>query len=72
MKETAIKYLLSHLPQIDYGKDDEYKEIIAKAIQMEQSQICTAYVFGAAYGINMKDGLNPNNYYNETYQKTNL
>jgi hypothetical protein len=36
---------------------------------MEKDQICNAYVYGSAYGINMQDGLHPINYYNETYKK---
>ena len=71
MKETAVEWLLENLNSEPYSEEEfNYnKECWDKAKEMEKEQISQAYVFGSAYGIDVKNGLNPNNYYNETFKQ---
>ncbi len=48
---------------------NQLSNVLDQSKEMEKDQICNAYVYGSAYGINMQDGLHPINYYNETYKK---
>jgi len=38
MKQTAVDWLLTYLPQIDYGNDPYYRDIIEQAKEMEKQQ----------------------------------
>ena len=71
MKKTALEWLLENLNSEPYSEEEfNYnKECWDKAKEMEKEQISQAYVFGSAYGIDVKNGLNPNNYYNETFKQ---
>jgi hypothetical protein len=71
MKETAVEWLLENLNSEPYSEEEfNYnKECWDKAKEMEKEQISQAYVFGSAYGIDVKNGLNPKNYYNETFKQ---
>ena len=64
MKQTAVEWLEQELlkPNIVIST------IIDKAKAMEREQIGDAYVHGAAYGINIKEGVSPNNYYHEKFK----
>ena len=64
MKQTAVEWLVE---QLHSGK--ELSNVILQAKAMEKEQIMNAYVFGSAYGIDLKNGLNPNNYFKETFNK---
>lgn len=66
-KQTAIEWLMQQLPTID-KYDPYYQNLFNQAKEMEREQISKAYVFGSAYGIDMNNGLNPTNYYKETYE----
>ena len=70
MKQTAVEWLLENLiSEPHFEKDFNYNsECWDKAKAMEKEQIGNAYVYGAAYGINLENGLSPNNYYTETYE----
>ena len=63
MKQTAVEWLwdISQEREIDAFDFEQ-----AKA--MEKEHIANAYVYGSAYGIDMNNGLNPTNYYKETYE----
>ena len=65
MKQTAVEWLME---QICGDHTSEWQEQIDQAKAMEKEQIGNAYVYGSAYGINLENGLSPNNYYNETYE----
>ena len=71
MKETALEWLLENLNSEPYSEEEfNYnKECWDKAKEMEKEQISQAYVFGSAYGIDLKNGLNPNNYFKETFKQ---
>ena len=71
MKQTAVEWLLENLNSEPYSEEEfNYnKECWDKAKEMEKEQISQAYVFGSAYGIDVKNGLNPKNYYNETFKQ---
>lgn len=68
MKQTAVEYLLSYLPQIDYGNDPYYDEIINKAKEMEKEQIIDAYEEGF---FDERKGrcIDAEKHYNETFNK---
>ena len=65
MKQTAVEWLME---QICGDHTSEWQEQIKQAKAMEKQQIGNAYVYGSAYGINLENGLSPNNYYKETYE----
>ena len=65
MKQTAVEWLVE---QICGDHTSEWQEQIEQAKAMEKEQIGNAYVYGSAYGINLENGLSPNNYYKETYE----
>jgi hypothetical protein len=46
MKQTAVEWLLTYLPQIDYGGDPYYRDIIQEAKEMEKQQVIDAYIKG--------------------------
>ena len=72
-KQTAVDWLVDKL---SYSTTDgtiiSHHKIITNLVDqakaMEREQISKAYVFGSAYGIDINNGLNPNNYYTETYE----
>ena len=66
MKKTAVEWLVDKLKIF---ATEEEMNIIEQAKEMEKEQISQAYVFGSAYGIDLKNGLNPNNYYKENFNK---
>ena len=76
MKQTAVEWLIQELNQkIDFISMDKWDmiiDIIQQAKAMEKEQIIDAYVFGSAYGIDLKNGLNPNNYFKETFKQDQL
>ena len=66
MKETAVEWLVDKLKLF---ATEQEMNIIEQAKEMEKEQISQAYVFGSAYGIDLKNGLNPNNYFKETFKQ---
>ena len=67
-QQTAVDWLVE---QICGDHTSEWQEQIDQAKEMEKQQIGNAYVYGSAYGINLENGLSPNNYYTETYESNN-
>lgn len=73
--KTAVEWLLTYLPQIDYGNDPYYKEIIDQAKEMEKEQIIEAFAKGSDeesdyHGFQFITEDKAIQYYNETF-KTN-
>ena len=66
MKQTAVEFLVDNL---HYLHSTKWDDIIEQAKEMEKEQISNAYVYGSAYGIDLENGLSPNNYYKETFKK---
>ena len=66
MKQTAVEWLEDNL---HYLHSTKWDDILEQAKEMEKEQIGNAYVYGSAYGIDLKNGFSPNNYYNETFNK---
>ena len=68
MEKTALEWLVEQmktwgdLPR--WQKDD----IIQQAKEMEEKQIKDAYLYGSAYGIDVYNGFDPNNYYKEIFK----
>jgi len=70
-KETAVEWLVDQIKSDQNQKalsPDEWMEVIAQAKAMEKEQITHAYVYGSSYGIDLDKGLQPNNYFKETYK----
>jgi hypothetical protein len=64
MKQTAVDWLYDQIE----NKGKSIYEILDQAKAMEKEQICNAYVYGAAYGIDVLNNLIPDTYYNETFK----
>ena len=78
MKETAVEWLINELKKSKHYQQminevhqnsTIVSDILEQAKEMEKEQISQAYVFGSAYGIDLKNGLNPNNYFKENFNK---
>ena len=67
MKQTAVEFLKEKLTYV-FVNDKSFNELFEQAKQMEKEQIKDAYVYGVAYGIDIEQGLHPDNYYNETFK----
>ena len=67
-KQNSIDWLEQQLKSIIEQGNIEVENLIWKqAKQMHKDEIVDAYVYGAAYQIDIKNGLTPIVYYNETY-----
>ena len=66
--KTAVEWFAEKIGHNSLMALTEYNEILEQAKAMEKEQIGNAYVYGSAYGINLENGLSPNNYYNETFK----
>ena len=64
MKQTAVEWLVNQYIE----KLTITPAIVEQAKAMEKEQICNAYVYGAAYGIDVLNNLIPDTYYNETFK----
>jgi hypothetical protein len=51
MKQTAVEWLLTYLPQIDYGGDPYYRDIIEQAKKMEKQQMIEMHDKGFDAGL---------------------
>jgi hypothetical protein len=79
MKQTALEWYAEQAMRLELERAkgnistnemlNQLSNVLDQSKEMEKDQICMAYVYGSAYGINMQDGLHPINYYNETYKK---
>jgi replicative DNA helicase len=71
MKQTAVEFLVSEMNKlkmhVDDSEHDKVLDIIEQAKEMEKEQIINAYVYGSAYGIDVKNGLDPVKYF-ETFK----
>ena len=68
---TAVEFYRKHLHALVSTGKTEYKteaEIFEAAKEMEKEQIEKAYVYGAAYGIDISNNLSPDMYYNQTFK----
>jgi hypothetical protein len=69
-KQTAVEWLIDRIVQDQLHRDISHKvwlELFEQAKEMEKEQICTSYVYGAAYGIDTTNDFKPEIYYKETY-----
>jgi len=64
-KQTAVEWLFEKF----YGSETfNHDEVLEEAKSMEMDQICKAYVYGSAYGIDAANNLKPEIYYKEAYK----
>ncbi len=73
MKQTAVEKMIQYfIEQKNNGAShwciDDLIAQLHQAKAMEKEQISNAYVYGAAYGIDVLNNLNPNTYYNKTFK----
>ena len=64
MTQTAVEWLFTYLPQIDYSKDPYYHGIFHQAKEMEKQQIIDSWNDGICNWDNEKSS---EQYYNEKY-----
>jgi len=65
---TAVEYLEEKWNNYPLKIDkSNFILFINQAKEIEKKQISKAYVYGAAYGIDIEKGIGPIMYYNETY-----
>jgi hypothetical protein len=69
-KQTAVEWLVNEITVIDWT-DPYWKLKLEQSKEMEKAQICTSYVYGAAYGIDTTNDFKPEIYYKETYGSNN-
>jgi hypothetical protein len=73
MNENCVKWLIETLQKNEFIPNPDcsldLSEIIKEAEKMHQQEINHAYVYGAAYGIDIKNGIGPINYYKEKFEK---
>ncbi len=65
-KQSSVEWLFQKLWDTPKDKLNWYA-IAEQAKTMHKDEICKAYVFGAAYGIDISNGLKPDKYYNQTF-----
>jgi len=67
---TAVEWFNQQLVDRQNGNGDSRSrdEIFERAKEMEKEQIEKAYVYGAAYGIDISNNLSPDIYYNQTFK----
>ena len=65
---TSVEYLLNYLEKINIKITCEIEH---EARIMHQKEVCMAYVYGSAYGINIDHKLTPAIYYEEQFKNTN-
>lgn len=74
MNENCVKWLIETLKKNEFIPNpdcilDLRNKIINEAEKMHQKEIQDAYIYGAAYGIDITNGLSPINYYKEKFEK---
>lgn len=71
-KQNSIDWLEQQLKSIiEHGNIEVENLIWQQAKQMHKDEIVDAYVYGAAYQIDIKNGLSPIVYYNEKLRGNN-
>ena len=69
--KTAVDFFYDHyIMEMNFHGEvhlDLLVKLYKEAKAMERNQIGDAYVHGAAYGINIKEGMSPHNYYHEKF-----
>ena len=71
MKQTAVEWLENEFKEAHKmfgGIDTNWIKRFDQAKAMEKEQIEKAYIYGAAYGIDISNNLSPDIYYNETFK----
>lgn len=67
-KQSSVEFLFEKL--WDTPKDKfEWNSILQQANEIHRKEISNAYVYGAAYQIDIKNGLSPIVYYKEIFEK---
>ena len=67
-KQSSVEFLFEKL--WDTPKDKfEWHTILQQAKAMHMREIVDSYVYGAAYQIDIKNGLSPIFYYKEKFEK---
>lgn len=67
-KQSSVEWLFEKLSNTPQNKFDWYS-LLQQAKEMHQKEIMDAYVYGAAYQIDVKNGLGPGLYYKEKFNK---
>ena len=68
-KQSSIEWLAEKIQQAN--PNFKFDALIRQAKEMHKDEICKSYVYGAAYRIDVSNGLKPERYYNETFGGNN-
>ena len=71
MATTAVEWFAKQVlraRQLGFISNEKFNELLEQAKEMEKEQIEKAYVYGAAYGIDISNNLSPDMYYNQTFK----
>ena len=67
-KQSSVEWLQTAIyDKLHMNSSKTYEYIINKAKAMQQKEITDAYVYGAAFQIDIKNGLSPIFYYNDRF-----
>jgi len=68
-KQSSVEWLVDYIKNLEKYPYKTIQELEEKAKQMHEKEIMQAYVYGAAYQIDLKYGFRPEIYYQETFKK---
>lgn len=68
-KQSSIEWLVDYIKNLEKYPYKTIQELEEQAKSMHEKEIMQAYVYGAAYQIDVKNGLSPIFYYNEAFKK---
>ena len=69
-KQSSVEWFQEQINKICYGTSElSLTQIFEQAKSMHKEEIVDAYVYGAAYQIDEKNGLGPGLYYKEKFEK---
>lgn len=66
-KQSSVEWLDRWFRDNPEATYEEGNAALQQAKEMHKDEICKSYVYGAAYRIDVSNGLKPERYYNETY-----
>lgn len=68
-KQSSIEWLVDYIKNLEKYPYKTIQELEEQAKQMHMKEIVDSYVYGAAYQIDVKNGLSPIFYYNDRFEK---
>ena len=66
-KQSSVEWLIDYIKNLEKYPYKTIQELEEQSKAMHKDEICKSYVYGAAYRIDVSNGLKPERYYNETF-----